>query len=173
MKQTNLLSCRLSAFRTSVIKSLGLMSISLLFFIVLGTQNVTAQTMVDIGELKSESTIKLVQGEIEFLEVESKNDPANSIHNGQLIAYYNNVIVRFKNGDDFKVALQDTRALSTVPTKGNIGAPTFKNSAGQTIVNNSGDFKTLYLMIDDVNLADNIDTDLIAIFNYLRTLKNQ
>ncbi len=172
MKQTNLLSCRLSAFRTSVVKSLGLMSISLLFFIVLGTQNVTAQTMVDIGELKSEHTIKLVQGEIEFLEVETKNSSANSIHNGQLIAYYNDVIARFKNGEDFKAALKDTRALSTNPTK-STGAPTFSTSAGEVIIDDAGEYKTLHQMIDDVNLADGFDGDLIAIFNYLRTLKNQ
>ena len=173
MKQTNLFNCRLSLSKPRFAKPLGILAACLALMFTLGTQNSTAQTMVELGEVKSAETIKLVQGEMQFLEQEMKN-PVGSVNtdkNELIIRYYGDVINSFGDGANIKDAL-----LNIESTFGNgEGSPTeFAAHPTHAVMDPlSTDIKGLKALVSQLNLYDNDDSDLVAVFNYWRTLKNR
>ena len=174
MNQTNLFSCRLSMRRPRFAKPLGFSVVCLALMFMLGTQKSTAQTMTEIGEIKSAEVITLIQGEVEFLEMEQKVPvgPVKTDKNDQINRYYGEVISSFKNGGDIKDAFMYIE--STYGTHKANGTASFANHPAQSVMDpTSGDLKDLQMLVNQLNLSDNSDSDVVAIFNYWRTLKNQ
>lgn len=172
MKQTNLFNRRLNLGKLRFAKPLGITVVCLAFMFILGAQKSTAQTMVDLGEVKSETTINLVKGEMQFLEQELKTPagPVKTEKNEQIIRYYQDVLVSFKDGGDIKDAFMNYES-----TRGtHEGGPAFATHPNNIVMDPNGlDHKDLLLLVNQLNLSDNDDSDLVAIFNYWRTLKNQ
>ena len=173
MKQTNLFNCRLSMGRPRFAKPLGLTVVCLALMFILGTQNSTAQTVSELGEVRSDLTIQLVQGEMQSLEQEMKNPvgPVKTGKNEQVIRYYSDVISSFRGGADIKVALLDTESTNGTSDD---GAAVFATHPENSVMDPlSTDHKDLEILVDQLNLFDNDNSDLVAIFNYWRTLKNR
>jgi hypothetical protein len=140
---------------------------------ILGTHKTTAQTMTELGEVKSAHAITLIKGEVEFLEMEQKVPvgPVKTDKNDQIIRYYGDVLTSFEDGGNIKDAFMYVE--STYGTYKGSSAE-FANHPAQSVMDPSaGDLKGLQTLVNQLDLSDNSDSDLVAIFNYWRTLKNQ
>ncbi len=174
MKQTNLFNCRLSMCRPRFAKPLGFTVVCLALMFILGTQRSTAQTAVELGELKANEAIQLVEGEVQFLEQEMKNPvgPVKTDKNDQIIRYYRDVMKSFA---DEGAEIQDA-FMYVESTYGNSqGEPAaFATHPSNSVMDPaSSDLKDLRFIVDQLDPSDNNDGDIVAIFNYWRTLKNQ
>ncbi len=173
MKQTNLFNCRLSVGRPRFAKPLGFSVVCLALMFILGTQTSTAQTMTDLGEVKSEHVVNLIKGEMQFLEQEQKN-PVGAVKtekNHLIINYYDDVLDAFGTGGDIKEALMYVESTYGAT---NDRTATFSNYPQNSVMDPSSlDAKNLAVLVNQLNLSDSDDSDLVAIFNYWRTLKNQ
>lgn len=149
------------------------MMLCLAFVFVLGAQKSTAQTMTELGEVRSERIYKAIQSEMQFLEQEMKY-PAGSVNtdkNEQIIMYYNDVLSSFGNGGDIKEAFM---YIESTYGAANANEHEFANHPANAVMDPAGlDLKDLGELVDQLDLSDDDDSDLDAIFNYWRTLKNQ
>ena len=172
MKQTNLLYCwsKMSCIRA--VKSLGF---ALAFVcLCLGSQSANAQTMIEVGELQSATLVKLVQTEMNSLEVEMKTPPVGVKvdRNEQLIAFYKNVLDEFTNGGDFKEELLNVSNVGTYYTAvGNANSETIGAEAQPIVADASK--KEFALMLNGIDMRTANTSDMNNVFNFLRTLKNQ
>jgi hypothetical protein len=180
MKQTNLFNYRLGMSRSGIAKPLGFIAACLAVFFMIGLQGASAQKMVELSEQGADHTITLIKGEMEFLQQEVKNPvgSVNTTKNGQFNAYYQNVLSQFMKGADLKDAFMNVDRINTpVDINSSNAAGTFAALGQQTseiiIRPNSPEIKVLGSLVNGLNLIDSDDSDLISIFNYLRTLKNQ
>lgn len=173
MNQTNLFSCRLSMRRPRFAKPLGFSVVCLALMFILGTQKSTAQTATELGEVKSSEVVALIQGEVDFLEMEQKVPvgPVKTDKNDQIARYYSEILSSFRKGGDIKEAFMYVESTYGAHK----GSPAgFATHPAQSVMDPAtGDLKDLQLLVNQLNLSDNSDSDLVAIFNYWRTLKNQ
>ena len=172
MKKTNLLSCWPAATTMKAVKTL---CFTLAFvFVCAGWQSANAQTMIEAGELQSATIIKLVQNEMNSLELEMKT-PTTGVkvdRNEQLIAFYKNVLDEFTNGGDFKEEMLNVSNVGTYYTAvGNANSETIGAEA-QPIVDGP-DAKQFAIMINSIDFRNANASDMNNVFNFLRTLKNQ
>jgi len=178
MKQTNLFNSCLSLGRVGFAKPLGISMVCLAFLLIMGTQNATAQTMVELGEVKSANAINLIQDEIQFLEQEDKY-PTGSTEtdkNYLVVRYYRSVLDKFDDGADIKVALREIGATydhrpSNVGTSISDANATVEETS--VLDPNGADMRDLVTLILGLKLSDDDDSDLEAIFTFWRTLKNR
>lgn len=174
MKQTNFLNCRLSMGRPRFAKPLGFTVVCLGLMFILGTQNSAAQSMTDIGEVKTSDAFELVQAEMEFLAQEMK-DPSvtvNADKNFLVYRYYENVIRGISKGEVIRKAFMSLKDV-TNSDYNQAQNPHLDGSTLAVLDLESSDYQTLAALVLQLDLSDNNDSDLVAIFDYWRTLKNQ
>ena len=174
MKQTSFLNCRLNMNRPRFAMPLGFTVVCLALFFVLGTQTSTAQTMTDIGEVKTADAFSLMQAEMMSLELEEKNPPANvkTERNFLVRAYYEDVISEISKGSPIRGAFMSLNSV-TGSDKIQEENPDLSGSALILLDRESSDYRTFTSMVLGLNLADADNSDLEAIFTFWRTLKNQ
>ena len=174
MKQTNFLNCRLSMGRPRFAKPLGFTVVCLGLMFIFGTQKSAAQTMADVGEVKTSQAFELVQAEMDFLGQEGK-DPAvtvNTDRNILVYRYYENVLREISNGNVIRKAFMSLKDVSGSDASQAL-YPHLDEGTRTVLDLESTDFQVLSSLVLQLNLSDNDDSDLEAIFNYWRTLKNQ
>ncbi len=175
MKQTMFNSC-LNVGVTRFAKPYVMMACLVMTF-MLGTQISTGQTMVELGETKSAHTIALIQDEMQFLEQEQKT-PVGAVQtekNHLIVRYYQSVLDKVGKGGDFKRSLSEIEA--TFDYSGIAGSneelATSQQYDNSVMDPNSEDYRDLKMLVFGLNLSDDDDSDLEAIFTFWRTLKNR
>lgn len=177
MNQTSLLGrTGTNCLRLNGLTSLSSICVAIMF--VLGTLNAEAQTMIELGELKSAELFRYVQDEMDNLEIEIKNPSSGVItdYNEPLIKYYKRVLLAFDAGSDFKEALKQHPGKSMAdffPDQPEIEDVTTTGQDVPSIVPTPSEYLQLLGLISNLDLFDNDSSDLDDIFEYWRTLKNQ
>lgn len=138
-----------------------------------------AQTMNDLGEVRSNGIYEALNAEANALDLEYKyapNNPDNQL-NAAVVAYYKQVQDAFVHGADIKAQLKNTSYYSNkVRTSFTMAAGVSKPARGSTAeVLDAGDISTLNIIVDalDFKTTSNMTDALQPVFNFWRTLKTK